>query len=420
VRLVPASVHIGDGIARIGGVVLPARPAAAGLVLGDDAVLRPVSFGLRSRLVAWSGDGLAEAILAEMLSGTAEGLDRLAVQALALHLAGAESGAPGFRASAALLARLLGRPLAEINAGDALEMDQLAAALCPPDDQADHGGWTRVVFAPGGQPGGGEESVVEICNRLVADLRRRGSESVSAAEMTAIGAAPSGREHREWREPRLFGDPEGSGAGLPLPAADQSSAGRGLAPVQFDPPPDPWKDQSRAPGQAVAFAAAAVPPGGLSGGAADPAGPGAAVASLSSRPAVAGNLPPSGLAGWQARPSASPDERRGVHTPKPAQPASLPLPGEGVRPPDGGFAPRLPPRSDSFLPLSQSPVMGSGLAVAFADPQQAPSRASLFWQSVTAPDGSAPRGQVAAEPVPDLDSIADALHAIADLRGVAR
>lgn len=414
----PASVHIGDGIARIGGVVLPARPAAAGLVLGDDAVLRPVSFGLRSRLVAWSGDDLAEAMVAEMLSGTAEGLDRLAVQALALHLAGAESGAPGFRASAALLARLLGRPLAEINAGDALEMDQLAAALCPPDDQADDGGWTRVVFAPGGQPGNGEESLVEICNRLVADLQRRGSESVSAAEVAAIGAAASGREHRDSREPRLFGDPEGIGSGFPLPAADRSSAGRELAPVQFDPPPDPWKDQSRAPGQAAAFAAAAVPHGGLSGGAADPAGP-AAVASLSSRPAVAGNLPPSGLAGWQARPPASPDERRGVHTPKPAQPASLPLPGEGVRSPDGAFAPRLPPRSDSFLPPSQSPVMRSGLAVAFADPQ-APSRASLFWQSVTAPDGSAPRGPVAAEPVPDLDSIADALHAIADLRGVAR
>ncbi len=106
----PASLHIGDGIARLGGVTLPTRASARGLELGGDAVLQPISFGLRSRLVSLSADDLAQVLLAEMLDGDAGDLNPLALQALALHLAGADSGAPGFAASAALVARLLGWP----------------------------------------------------------------------------------------------------------------------------------------------------------------------------------------------------------------------------------------------------------------------------------------------------------------------
>ena len=142
----PASLHIGDGFARIGGVTLPARASARGLELGGDAALRPVPFGLRSRLVAWSGDDLPEALLAEMLEGQADSLDPLELQALALHLAGADSGAPGFAASAALVARLLGWPLADINAAEALEIDRLATSLAPAMEQVDDGGWTTVLF----------------------------------------------------------------------------------------------------------------------------------------------------------------------------------------------------------------------------------------------------------------------------------
>ena len=100
--------------------------------------------------------------------------------------------------------------------------------------------------------------------------------------------------------------------------------------------------------------------------------------------------------------------------------ASLPLTRPSVRPPDASFALPAPPALGKPLLLPpHAPAMRGGPAASFADPPS-PSRATLFWQSVAAAESFTPLGQAAADPALDLDSIADALHAIADLRGVAR
>lgn len=448
----PASLHIGDGFARIGGVTLPARASARGLELGSGAVLQPVSFGLRSRLVAWSGGGLGEALLAECLQGPADGLEPLALQALALHLAGADSGAPGFTSAAALVARLMGWPLAAINDAEALEIDRLASSLAPAMDQAADDGWTTVVFSGGPAGNGDDEPLDAICARLTADLQRRGAAGISPAEAAILSAAPPAqRQQPDWPQApaagaRGFGPAPANAAGA---VAGFGAATRPAAAPDAGSPPAPWRGTSALPdgfaspsrdnaastGWPPASARSERPDAGVwavpgvdgnpslafqptpTGSPARPDGMQGSTDGSATAQGSGSAAPPEAIAGTQqlAMPAATGSPATGhsgtqamEHSaPLQAQARAEPLPETpSLAPPKGGFA-----QGD------------------------APTRASLFWDAVAAPahqtTGFAPpSGPAAAPSYPpavqtqaqplDLDAIADALHAIADLRGVAR
>ncbi len=426
-----ASLHIGDGFARIGGVTLPARATARGLELGSDAVLHPIPFGLRSRLVAWGGDDLPELLLAEMLSGEAdgraEGIDPLALQTLALQLAGADSGAPGFAASAALVARLLGWPLADINAAEALEIDRLAASLAPSMEEAEDAGWTTVLFSGAESASGEDESLESMCKRLTANLRRRASEGISRAEAAVLSAASRA-------------------ASVPLTAQSEETpavATRSDPPPdpwrQSDPPPDPWWALAASTSQPPGFRTAPVPVSAPASRFAQPVsarGPDAAVwaqPEIDGNPALAYRTGPETASVQQGQPQAAADPE-----PAPAAEQTVPLPPAGIAHAAGGAGfPAAVERHGQREPFIRpnSPVSRQPLS-AFARPST-PTRSDLFWQAV-APEAPAahqpasfetqhtarpqplPMTQAAAEPALDLDGIADALNAIADLRGVAR
>lgn len=438
----PASLHIGDGFARIGGVTLPARASARGLELGGDAALHPVPFGLRSRLVAWSGDGLPEALLAEMLEGQADGLDPLALQALALHLAGADSGAPGFAASAALVARLLGWPLADINAAEALEIDRLAASLAPAMEQVDDGGWTSVLFNGAENSSDDDEPLEILCARLTTDLQRRAAEGISSTEAAVLSSVTPAAPMTA-AAPNVWHD---GGRGFTHGQYTAGNAGQAVlgqmreTGATIDPPPDPWRDQGASAGKVPAF-----PPGltasAQAGQFSQPLserGPDAAVWALpevDGDPALAYQTGPEALTAGQKQQDA---------------PANMPPTGAAT----GELLPQAPPVrvSDAALTPQAATLQASGAVFAQPSSRQnrlgsgafavatTPTRSDLFWQAV-APSGAGqalggqaapifaaapiapsnlPMTQATPEPALDLDGIADALHAIADLRGVAR
>lgn len=433
----PASLHIGDGFARIGGVTLPARASVRGLELGGDAALCPIPFGLRSRLVAWSGDGLAEALLAEMLEGQADGLDPLALQALALHLAGADSGAPGFAASAALVARLLGWPLADINAAEALEIDRLAASLAPAMEPSGEDGWTTVLFTGAEASPADDEPLEAILARLTGDLRRRAAEGISSTEAAVLSAsspaagmnasAPDG-----WDDRGRGCTPAGQAAGN----AGQAVSGQmqELA-AKLDPPPDPWRDQVRSAGKVPYFH---VGPTASAQAAhfAQPLserGPDAAVwaqPEVDGNPALAYRSEPDSVAAGQRQ-----QDTAANMPPTAAATGELQPQAPTVRVSETAVTPQAAALQASGAvfaqPSSRQNSLGSG---AFAV-GTTPTRSDLFWQAVapavsrqvepffaaaSVVPSNLPMTQATPEPALDLDGIADALHAIADLRGVAR
>lgn len=452
----PASLHIGDGVARIGGVTLPARASARGLELGGDAFLQPLPFGLRSRLVIWSGGGLGEAVLEESLKGTVEGVESLALQALALHLAGAGSGAPGFASSAALVARLLGWPFADINAAEAQEIDRLSASLAPAMEQGGDDGWTTVLFSGGTGESDDGEPLDAICARLSADLQRRGSEAVSSAEAAILSAAPPAhRQQSDWRKASAFGV-EGFGAASTHtagPAPDVGAATRPAGTPNAKPPPaspsHPWRGASAAPGGFASPPFFSAPTPGRSAPAAPPQRLGSnvwAVPQVGGNPAPASQLTPGGppaqpdgLQGATGASARAPGTGHAAWTGAAStQPSAMPA---GTGSPAAGHsgtqavAHPAPPQGQVHAPAVPAAPPLAAPTGAFAR-EDAPTRASLFWDAVATPAHQvaglpSPSGGTAAMPANDpavrtqtpaldLDAIADALHAIADLRGVAR
>lgn len=444
-----ASLHIGDGFARIGGVTVPAKASARGLELEGGAVLCPVSFGQRSRLVAWSGDGLAGALLAEMLDGAEDGLEPRALQALALHLAGADSGAPGFAASAALVARLIGWPLADINAAEALEIDRLAASLAPSLEADGGDGWTTVLFTGAGNAAEEDEPLEVLCARLATDLQRRAADSISPAVAAVLNAVrpaaplPVAARTAQTPETSVERDPLPDPWRAFDPPPDPWRAG--------DPPPDPWRvgDPSPDPWR---DADAPASPRPEFGAVPTPAPPSTAFAQpLSQRgpdaavwtePAVDDNP----ALTYQAEPEPVAETRTGSDisaSPKRASAAlSTPAPVmESARANSPAVSlMALSPMADRLLgspaAFAAPGEQAQAQAGAITAPAPASTRTDLFWQAVAAPDTALPKTfpgpgqseafagqpmtQATPEPALDLDGIADALHAIADLRGVAR
>ncbi|HVF14079.1 MAG TPA: hypothetical protein VM942_05725 [Acidimicrobiales bacterium] len=163
-------------------------------------VVRPLRFGERWHAVrhaltapdpVFELTGAVRTLASGRAAATAfddGGDDAGAVDVLALHLAGAGSGAPGFATVAAVLARTLGWGPDTLAASDATEADYLAGLVA---DAAPDDGWQRLVF----DPAGGDDparSLARLRSDLAADLLRRGQEppDLSLVDLGQGGATP--------------------------------------------------------------------------------------------------------------------------------------------------------------------------------------------------------------------------------------
>ncbi len=143
-------------------------------------VLRPLGFGERNRLVRMVAQSssipseLAAVIkqAAVVEPGTAE-VPAHALEALALHLSGAGSGAPGFSTQAGILSHQFGWSPKELENQSALEVDSLAAKWMEAHDSAQpDDGWQRIVLQPG--PSAKEQANLEgLVEGLAQDLLDR-------------------------------------------------------------------------------------------------------------------------------------------------------------------------------------------------------------------------------------------------------
>jgi hypothetical protein len=186
-------LDLGHNRALVGNETLDVRVAAGsavGALRVGTAVLRPLRFGERTRLVAQARSGgiaaVGQAVLATAcLDGEASGP---AVEALALHLAGArddQSDRLGFCDAAAAVAHSYGWRPAELAEADAMLVDDLAAATIEAHatDRAD--GWTRVIL-DGSAPVEGVQTAAAVRDRLCADLVRRGATPLSASRRESV------------------------------------------------------------------------------------------------------------------------------------------------------------------------------------------------------------------------------------------
>jgi hypothetical protein len=191
VDVAAGAVLVGDDV--IGGIRDASAIAPGALRLPSGAVVRPLAFGVRAQVCA--GPPHAAALGAAVLAAAvdlppsptaAAGVpwaesDEVAVQALALHLAGAEPKGvvPSFADVAVVMSRTYGWDVGELLDVPAQLADRLASAALGGDDD----GWTRVVLAQEPAPRG----ATEVRDALAADLLRRAAAGISSG-LAALGA----------------------------------------------------------------------------------------------------------------------------------------------------------------------------------------------------------------------------------------
>lgn len=195
-------LDLGAGHALVGDRVLDVSPAAEGLSVGA-LVVRPLSFGERLRLVAAATDpaALAAAVLAvaRVRGEPPAGVSRAALEALALHLAGArlDTEPLAFADALGTVARVYGWPAAEVADAHADLIDRLAREVTQPDD-----GWTHLVLT--GPTDDQPLDAATIRDRLATDLLRRGGAGAFVGDSFAAGAFAAGAV-----EPGTAGPPPG-------------------------------------------------------------------------------------------------------------------------------------------------------------------------------------------------------------------
>lgn len=194
-----ASLDPTAGHVLLAGRRTPVRAAGEGgrVQLGDadGPVLRPPTFGERSRLVAAAlgSPGAATTLAASLVATLCERTgpcDARVQQAVALLLAGAGEDGPPLIEAAALVARATASSLPAVELLEATQVDFYARALAGGDDDTDDG-WHRVVLAPAR---GDEETdaemaasdalvVIELAESLLARGRARGSAALRQAAL---------------------------------------------------------------------------------------------------------------------------------------------------------------------------------------------------------------------------------------------
>ena len=174
------------GEVRAGGARAAYAPAGRdGEVRAGGTVVRPVTFAERSRAVATArAASQPEATLYSALRRVAvvgdTALDGDLLDVVVLALAGADvDGAPPFAETAVVVLRSTGGELRSLLTAPAIEVDRLAVALAPGDDD----GWTRVAF------GGAAPTVASVRERLAAALLGRAAVAVGEPGREPAGPA---------------------------------------------------------------------------------------------------------------------------------------------------------------------------------------------------------------------------------------
>lgn len=190
-------IDMARGLAVLGETVVPVRDTGrqGELHVGgpDGPVLRPLTFGERTRLVArtaWTPaprEAVCACILraATVRAGKAE---QVVQEVLALHLAGAGlagTGAQPFAEAALLVAREAGMDLARLDEVEAMEIDRLAAHLAGP--ATGQGDWCRIIIGPGPA-----SAIQGLRDELADDLLARGNAAPRGGDAAGAPASLEG------------------------------------------------------------------------------------------------------------------------------------------------------------------------------------------------------------------------------------
>ena len=427
-------VHWAAGEARFAGqrVSIAGHGSGLRLLVAGGLTLRAVRFGERGRLARAAGAvpdapvALATALARLAADGPIPAEAVVPAEILALHLAGAGSGAPGFAEEVGLLGGWIGWSPREIAEAEAAEVDALAMAYLqarreqqPSVVAAD--GWVtlRLDEPTGGPVGEAPQTPLALRDALAGDLLRRAR---ALPDLTGLKGAPR---------------PAGGRASAPQP-------GRAGVAVPSRPAPG----RASIAGGPLAGTVPASPPGDVSGA---PVEAGAAQVA----PAPAQDVVPVSPTAWAPTPTAvagSPRPRAG--RPRAVRPTVMSLRAGLPEPRSAASArawwPETSPRATSeptpaedlariypaifggerLLPLRSGPLAGPGedraIRAGPADPWPEETPARRAATRSTSPPGAVARPDVpqrattaAAGARFDLDPVARALHRAADLRGVA-
>ncbi len=432
-------VRPGEGIARIAGRSIPIAVEGAGLRLLESPglALRPLRFGERARLTrAFAADGPAGPVGRDPRTALAEAVLRaaadeapvppalaLVASILALHLAGADSGAPGFAEEAGVLGRRVGWSPRELADADAAEVDALAVAYGEAEREAgavaDSDGW--ISLALDGPTGAARaripdlQSLEEVRDDLAGDLLRRAR---AIPDLTVVPAAVP--------RPEASSPAPGSGEGRGRPAAGA---------VGLTAPGGPGVVNGI---RALASPGRVAVGGGASGREREPV-------HSSGRRSAPSDAPLGETAGAAAADLRHPAEVRpprrstamaAAWTPAPSGPGDQPLAREALAAvypgifgpggegwPGGGTSrgPRVVGEGrDRGGPAGGLPAAWPGHGSAGVGPP--PARPAAVLERTGAPGNGAAATRRLNEPgasEPDVDAVARALHRAADLRGLA-
>jgi len=437
----PVSLRLATGEAVLGSVIVPVALVGerGALRVGGaaGAVVRPLRFGERWHAVRHaltapdplfqlagavgalaSAQGVAADEVPEVDDGGGAVDMVVVVEVLALHLAGAGSGGPGFATVTAVLTRTLGWGPQALAASDASDADHLARLVT--DAAATDDEWQRVVFdAAGAEDLSG--SLAALRDELAADLLRRGQEppDLSLVDLGRPDSQAPAHSHR----PPTEGDLERSGD-HELLGRDGQAGPAHVAAAGPRPVPVPRSGTTPAPvGSAYPDALAGTDyaagtgrgveglHGGAdrpAGGAGDGAGPGPAHgpdgAADDDRAPHAGGSGAWGeavLAAWAPpRPSPWPPAG-GARSPRLA-PAAAGTAWAGALAASAGGA---------VAPLADVPVDPGPAPLTLANGDRTPLRMSSDGLA-----GGSPGGWISPEQL--ADAVASELHHTADLRGI--
>jgi hypothetical protein len=213
-----ASLDLSAGHVQIAGRRHAVRATGEGgrVQVGDDGpILRPPTFGERTRLVAAAlgAEQPAVALATALVTTLREqggACDAPVERVVALLLAGAGDDGPAFVDSAALVARATATALPSVESLEAAQVDYYARALADEVEQDD--GWHRVLLAPPAIAGvahddssSDEMIVIELAEALLSRGRSRGSPALRQAAVASdttdappvadAGAGAWAREH---------------------------------------------------------------------------------------------------------------------------------------------------------------------------------------------------------------------------------
>jgi hypothetical protein len=227
IDLAAGEVRLADAV--LSGIADASAVVPGALRVGDEGVVRPIGYAARATLCALHATPavLGRAVLEASADGIASGTP--AMEALALHLAGADAAGtmPGFSDVAYVMARVFGWGPDQLAASPARWVDGMAASAMRDEIEEDRDdGWTRIRLA-GASDDPEAGGVSALRDRLAADLLLRAGAALAAghAARAATPADDPALGEVRSRSGRSGPDAAGDAVGEDLPSAWSGRAG---------------------------------------------------------------------------------------------------------------------------------------------------------------------------------------------------